>query len=137
MYVCNVCISRMYVCVCVVCMYVCMYIMYFMYVCAYVHTRTYVGISMFEYKILCSTSFKRVFRPYQGGWSVKLTKYLDLMPMLLIQFRCRLSRSHIRHCSSGELLEEVVNPAQVDAFRLEEMYSLGVEASLQQCHVLC
>jgi hypothetical protein len=27
------------------------------------------------------------------------------------------------------MLEEVVNPAQVDAFRLEEMYSLGSAAS--------
>ena len=50
------------------------------------------------------------------------------MPMLLIQFRCRLSGSHIRHCSSRELLEKVVNPAQVDAFRLQERYSLGIAA---------
>jgi hypothetical protein len=30
--------------------------------------------------------------------------------------------------------KEAINPAQVDAFKLEEMYSFGTAASLLQCH---
>jgi hypothetical protein len=53
---------------------------------------------------------------------MKLTTCLDLMPMLLLQ-------GHFVPAVSGELLEEVVNPAQVDAVRLEDMYSSSIAAS--------